>query len=1031
MDKKVSLTINVITNGETSVKQLTASADELAKSITEVQEAHEGLNQQMININQLKQSWDNLYQGCQQVAGIVGELTAAYNTQEQAEVKLDTIMRQRMGATDGMVESVKQLCSEQQQLGVIGDEVQLSGAQQMATFLNEKQSLDQLIPAMNNLLAQQKGLNATEQDAVSIGNMMGKAMQGQVEVLQRVGITFTDAQKEVLKYGTEQERAAMLAEVIKQNVGEMNKRLAETDGGKAKQVANTLGDMKEVLGRMLSPLQVVITQLAGIGQAVNAVTSLATGMRSLASITVISATNAKIDAIAKRALAAANITAATATRALSLAIKGLMIASGVGLVVVALTTAIEAMTSAMGDNTQAAEQNKEAMDNAAMARQQEQAAMRQTRSELEMNIAKLKNFKGTKEQEKKVVEEMNRTYGETMGYFSSVSKWYEALVKNSQAYCKQMVAEARARSLANQIAEAQQNIHDLTYNEDGTAKQPSKKKTKKRWVADNQPAAANSYYVGQRSGHYEYEDSDYEKVQKKIANEQKKIKALNRQLEATMGEAKAIKMPVIGATVPTAPTSPTTPKNNTTDDNKKEQETIIENAKSYQDLAHNVRLYDQQLKAIDPQQTAEVERLKQLKTEAEQQMEAVEGLITTKREEKKVTEEVVPAHIDQLNTMEQLNNAISYYNEKQQKAQASEVAGIQTTINQLERKKAAMEGIANLTNIREQTTKLDGMGEQKLKMELELIGLEGVKERIRELQDMLDDTENPLDESQRKEVKKLMTSWQDYEAELKRSQVTFQGTWGAIKGVGSGVEGITNALEGNGNAWQTITGLVDGAIAVYDGISKVTEIIDALTAANTAATVAEEGKTLATEQGVIASQTATVAAGAETAASLTSTAAKSGEAIAGATASGAKMPFPLNLIAIAAGVAAVLGALALITGGFADGGVIPGTSYEGDKLLARVNSGEMILNRKQQAQLFSMLGGVPKFASGGLAYGPTLALVGEYGGASGNPEVIAPLDKLRGLIGGGTPAETEVRFRIRGRELVGLLEKEYNLKNRT
>ena len=90
MDKKVSLTINVITNGETSVKQLTASADELAKSITEVQEAHEGLNQQMININQLKQSWDNLYQGCQQVAGIVGELTAAYNTQEQAREQLTT-----------------------------------------------------------------------------------------------------------------------------------------------------------------------------------------------------------------------------------------------------------------------------------------------------------------------------------------------------------------------------------------------------------------------------------------------------------------------------------------------------------------------------------------------------------------------------------------------------------------------------------------------------------------------------------------------------------------------------------------------------------------------------------------------------------------------------------------------------------------------------------------------------------------------------------------------------------------------------
>ena len=90
MDKKVSLTINVITNGETSVKQLTASADELAKSITEVQEAHEGLNQQMININQLKQSWDNLYEGCRQVADIVTGLTAAYNTQVQPREQLTT-----------------------------------------------------------------------------------------------------------------------------------------------------------------------------------------------------------------------------------------------------------------------------------------------------------------------------------------------------------------------------------------------------------------------------------------------------------------------------------------------------------------------------------------------------------------------------------------------------------------------------------------------------------------------------------------------------------------------------------------------------------------------------------------------------------------------------------------------------------------------------------------------------------------------------------------------------------------------------
>ena len=41
------------------------------------------------------------------------------------------------------------------------------------------------------------------------------------------------------------------------------------------------------------------------------------------------------------------------------------------------------------------------------------------------------------------------------------------------------------------------------------------------------------------------------------------------------------------------------------------------------------------------------------------------------------------------------------------------------------------------------------------------------------------------------------------------------------------------------------------------------------------------------------------------------------------------------------------------------------------------------------------------FADGGVVYGPTLGLVGEYPGARTNPEVIAPLDKLKKIIGGG------------------------------
>lgn len=92
----------------------------------------------------------------------------------------------------------------------------------------------------------------------------------------------------------------------------------------------------------------------------------------------------------------------------------------------------------------------------------------------------------------------------------------------------------------------------------------------------------------------------------------------------------------------------------------------------------------------------------------------------------------------------------------------------------------------------------------------------------------------------------------------------------------------------------------------------------------------------------------------ETAVSKGAASANASEAVAGATASGAKLPFPYNLVAIAAGIAAVVAALANM-GKFAKGGIIGGNSYSGDKQMARVNSGELILNRAQQGNLYNMI----------------------------------------------------------------------------
>lgn len=84
------------------------------------------------------------------------------------------------------------------------------------------------------------------------------------------------------------------------------------------------------------------------------------------------------------------------------------------------------------------------------------------------------------------------------------------------------------------------------------------------------------------------------------------------------------------------------------------------------------------------------------------------------------------------------------------------------------------------------------------------------------------------------------------------------------------------------------------------------------------------------------------------------------------------------------------------------------------------------------ATIASVFASLPKFANGAIAYGPTLGLFGEYAGASNNPEVVAPLNRLKSLLG---PTDNvmngNVRFEIEGRKLVGVIQRENNLSKRS
>ena len=86
--------------------------------------------------------------------------------------------------------------------------------------------------------------------------------------------------------------------------------------------------------------------------------------------------------------------------------------------------------------------------------------------------------------------------------------------------------------------------------------------------------------------------------------------------------------------------------------------------------------------------------------------------------------------------------------------------------------------------------------------------------------------------------------------------------------------------------------------------------------------------------------------------------AKSAEAVANGLAESSKVKFPANLPAIATTIAtimSVIGTIASVAGSFAEGGIIYGGSQLGDQMVAKVNAGEMIINGKQQQNLWKAI----------------------------------------------------------------------------
>ncbi|WP_418675018.1 hypothetical protein [Alistipes putredinis] len=89
------------------------------------------------------------------------------------------------------------------------------------------------------------------------------------------------------------------------------------------------------------------------------------------------------------------------------------------------------------------------------------AQMIKTRFEIDSTLKSLKEFNGTKEQEKAKVEELNRKYGESFGYYNTIAEWYNVLLQKGEAYIQMLFLQAKVQALINKATEADEQVNTL------------------------------------------------------------------------------------------------------------------------------------------------------------------------------------------------------------------------------------------------------------------------------------------------------------------------------------------------------------------------------------------------------------------------------------------------------------------------------------------------------------------------------------------------------------------------------------------
>lgn len=492
MAKDIKFNIRLNIDGKQVVADCKKNVQALGEALTGVKAKARAVDSALSRLTSVSTLMRNGMDGIRQLGAAMQPFIDKANAATAAQTKLTTIMRQRMGATEADTSAINDAVAAQTRLGVVGGTVQKSGLQQLATFASQRQTLETLLPAMNNLLVQQRGLNATSEDAVGVANLMGKALMGNVGALTRVGITLTDHQKELIKTGDEYTKAKTLAEAITDNVGNMNAELAKTDAGQVKKMANSFGSLQVTVGQFFSEYQGVIAGFGQIGMAVAAVGTLGTAFTGLVrAIGLTSAASSLWHARTVMSTAVTNLFSAALNGAsvgattLKFALRGLMSATVVGAAITLLGVGLEKLISYFTSASDASGKLKQSVSDTGQSfEQQRDQALAPTLTKYQELQAEWKSLKST--HEKSAFIKANKTAFEQLGVsINGVGQAESFFVSDTKAVQDAMYARAEAAAAAamaeeemRKALEAESKVnHDRLMDKDSYKKQHHTGKT--------------------------------------------------------------------------------------------------------------------------------------------------------------------------------------------------------------------------------------------------------------------------------------------------------------------------------------------------------------------------------------------------------------------------------------------------------------------------------------------------------------------------------------------------------------------------